>query len=697
MADNFYQEYGPMERRRRTHGDSPDTFEITAEQPAYEPAPVSRPVRRTRQPRRRLRRFLWGSGITLLILALLIGAGVWYLNRTYAGRIYPNVAIQGIDVSQMTPEEARAALDAQYGDFLKHPLTLSFNGRSWEPGAADIGVSINLDATIDEAYNLGRGGNWINSARAIAGIWRDGYDIPVALTIDEAKLKRYVAGVTSDLMMSPVNANLVIGSNAAAVTPSRSGRVVLLDDTALDITNHLQSFSTADVTVRTDTVEPEITDAGVAEAKRTIDAILQSPLTLTAGPDRSWTLSVDDLRALISLKPQSDSNGKTSLVASLDEGMIRQRVATYADEIGRGTVNPRVAFNDGNLTIIREGVSGLRLDEAASASRITEQATLGVTRTIELVVNDVSPDVTPENLDSLGIVEAVGVGKSSFQGSASYRITNIVAGSNLLDGILIKPGEEFSFNDNVGTIDESNGFVKGYAIVNNRTQEEWGGGICQDSTTLFRAAFHAGLPITERHEHSFRISWYEVYEPYGMDAAIYTGYLDFRFVNDTGNWLLLNTYVNQETATVTYVLYGTKPNREVVLDGPYVTKEYPKPEDARYVADEKIPVGTFKQTDTARGGMNITVYRNIIQDGKVIIHEPFYTTFQPWPDIYTHNPRTPLPPKGCKPTQACAAPPPVATPEPAPPPPEVTPEPAPPPEAPPGGDLGQEPQPTPQP
>ncbi|HYF64524.1 MAG TPA: VanW family protein, partial [Herpetosiphonaceae bacterium] len=384
---------------------------------------------------------------------------------------------------------------------------------------------------------------------------------------------------------------------------------------------------------------------------------------------------------------------------------------TYADEIGRGTVNPRVAFNDGNLTIIREGVSGQRLDEAASASRITEQATQGVTRTIELVVNEVSPDVTPENLNSLGIVEAVGVGKSSFQGSAAYRITNIEAGSNLLDGILIKPGEEFSFNDNVGTIDETNGFVKGLAIVNNRTQEEWGGGICQDSTTLFRAAFHAGLPITERHEHSFRISWYEVYEPYGMDAAIYTGYLDFRFVNDTGNWLLLNTFVNRQTATVTYVLYGTKPNREVVLDGPYVTEEFPTPTEPRFVADEKIPVGTFKQTDTARGGMNITVYRNIIQDGKVIIHEPFYTSFKPWPDIFTHHPLTPLPPKGCKPTQACAAPPPARTPEPAPPPPsepappapEPTAEPAPPPppeptpEPAPGGDLGQEPQPEPTP
>ncbi len=704
MADDFYQKYGPIERRRQS-GDQPAAFvETVSERPVYRPETTH--ARPTRRPRRRLRTFLWGSGITLLLIALLAGAGLWYLNRTFDGRIYPNVAIQGLDVSQMTPEEARAVLHEEYDALLNNPLTLTFNGRSWEPAGDSIGISLNIDATVDEAYSLGRGGNLINSLQAISGIWRDGYDIPIALTIDESLLKAYLTDITRDLTLAPKDANLIIGGTNAAITPSRDGRIVLVDETALDITNYLHSLAPASVVLRTEVIKPNLNDSGVAEAKRTVDAILQSALTLTAGSDRSWELSTDDLRALIKIKREQDPNGNALLVASLDEGMIRQRVATYADEIGRGTVNPRVDFNGGNLLIMREGVTGLRLDEEASAVRITQQATVGVSRTIELVVNQVQPDVTPENLYDLGLVEAVGVGKSSFVGSAAYRITNIEAGSRLLDGILIAPGEEFSFNENVGTIDDSNGFVKGYAIINNRTQEEWGGGICQDSTTLFRAAFHAGLPITERHEHSFRISWYEVYEPYGMDAAIYTGYLDFRFINDTGNWLLLNTYVDRSTTTVTYVLYGTKPNREVIFDGPYVTKEYPAPTDPEFIPDPKEPVGTFHQTDTARGGMDITVYRNIVQDGRVILREPFYTRFKPWADKFTYNPQTPLPPKGCYPNKPCAAnppAPPAATPAPVqevPPPPaptEVPPPPAPTevPPPPPGDTL--EPIPTPQP
>ena len=163
------------------------------------------------------------------------------------------------------------------------------------------------------------------------------------------------------------------------------------------------------------------------------------------------------------------------------------------------------------------------------------------------------------------------VGRSDFTGSAEYRINNIGVGMNILNGILIAPGEEFSFNNNIGSIDARNGFVEGYAIIQNRTQLEFGGGICQDSTTLFRAAFWAGLPITERWGHSFYISWYDKYglgpqgNGPGLDATIFTGGPDLKFVNDTGNWLLMQSSSNARTGVAEVALYGTKPNRTVAL------------------------------------------------------------------------------------------------------------------------------------
>jgi vancomycin resistance protein YoaR len=249
------------------------------------------------------------------------------------------------------------------------------------------------------------------------------------------------------------------------------------------------------------------------------------------------------------------------------------------------------------------------------------------------------PQVRPDTLTSLGIVELVAQGKSSFENSAPYRVQNIQAGARQINGVLIAPGAEFSFNRTVGAIDETNGFTEGYAIIDGRTQLEWGGGVCQVSTTVFRAAFWAGVPITERNQHSFRIRWYEKFEPIGMDAAIFTapGGYDFRFVNNTDRWLLMETFADTVNEVLTVNLYGTKPNREVIQTPPSVTNEIFAPTKPRYVDDATLPAGTVKQTDTARGGMDVRVGRIVKQGGVVMYQDTFFSRFQPWPDIFVRG------------------------------------------------------------
>jgi vancomycin resistance protein YoaR len=183
-------------------------------------------------------------------------------------------------------------------------------------------------------------------------------------------------------------------------------------------------------------------------------------------------------------------------------------------------------------------------------------------------------------------------------------------------------------------VDESGGFVPGYAIIDNRTQKEWGGGLCQVSTTVFRAAFWSGLPITERHEHAFRISWYEeLGEPPGLDAAIYTGYSDVRFVNDTGGWLLLQSWVEPNQQQLHVALYGPPTGRSVAM-AHTVLETSPAPSKATYIDDPTLPAGTLKKTDTARGGMKVEVYRVVRQGDLVLYYDTFATEFKPWPNIY---------------------------------------------------------------
>lgn len=218
----------------------------------------------------------------------------------------------------------------------------------------------------------------------------------------------------------------------------------------------------------------------------------------------------------------------------------------------RAPTEPRLRFSDGAVRISQPGSDGARLDQIAALSQITAALWRGEGQ-LNVALTSVPPTIRPETLAGLGIVELVAEGRSDFNGSAAHRIQNIRAGAAQTDGVLLAPGAAFSFNQHVGAINARNGFTEGYAIIQGRTQLEWGGGVCQVSTTVFRAAFWAGVPIMERNQYSLRIRWYGVYEPIGMDAAIFTGPggYDLGFVNDTGSWLLMQTEVDVRRTRLT--------------------------------------------------------------------------------------------------------------------------------------------------
>jgi vancomycin resistance protein YoaR len=161
---------------------------------------------------------------------------------------------------------------------------------------------------------------------------------------------------------------------------------------------------------------------------------------------------------------------------------------------------------------------------------------------------------------------------------------------------------------------------------------------------VFRAAFWAGLPITERHAHPFYISWYDRYglgsygDGAGLDAAIYTGLNDLKFVNDTGNWMLMQVDVDELRQVMTVRLYGNdEADRQVSIDGPYVTNVTPPPATPVYIEDSTRPAGYFSQSDTARSGRDITVYRIVTRNGSEVNREPFYTHFKAWPNVFVRG------------------------------------------------------------
>ncbi len=630
--DDYFQEYGPIQRRRA--GRLPELEPLPREP---EPPPRRRAPRRPAARRRR--RGVTGLVIALALLALAPLVLPYALDLGYPDAALPGVSIQGQPVAGLPRETINAELAERYRPFLSQPIALTYAGETWTPSLAELGARFDTEAVARAAVTAGRQGDPLTRLRELWQLWRHGLDVTPRLVVDQRALQSYLLGLALLLERPPENAALSIATARVVGTPGAAGVQVLVDATANDVLLALRDLQPREVPVRTRRLDPSIGDEALVAAQRQAVALLQSPIEMRHN-ERVWVWSPERLAELLRVEPVANR-----LALRVDDERLDRAIEGLAQQVDTGTAEPRLRFAEGALQIVEPGRPGWRLrqEETATALRQLLLSPSPLTRTLTLPVDELQPRITAANLDNLGITGLVAEGKSSFAGSAAYRITNIKAGARRMDGVLIAPDEEFSFNRQLGEVNAANGFVEGYAIIGNRTQLEWGGGVCQVSTTVFRAGFWAGLPITERHAHAFYISWYDRFGlgPYGdgqgLDAAIYTGVADLKFVNDTGAWLLMQTEVDEANQVLTVQLYGAPPARQVQLEGPLITNEVRAPAEPVYVDDPTLPRGAVRQSDMARSGRDITVYRVIVEDGAEVSREAFFTRFRAWPNIFVRG------------------------------------------------------------
>ncbi len=247
---------------------------------------------------------------------------------------------------------------------------------------------------------------------------------------------------------------------------------------------------------------------------------------------------------------------------------ISAHLQKIADQINKAPVNARLVLNNGKVAEFVPAKSGAVLNIRASADNLVLALISGAGSSSNqslgrLVVNEVKPEVTLENVNTLGINTLLARGESNFGGSPKSRTHNIEAAAKTFNGIVLKPGEEFSFIKFLGNVDASTGYLPELIIKSGKLIPEYGGGVCQVSTTLFRAVAAAGLPILERHPHSIPVRYYN---PQGFDATIYPGVADLRFKNDTSAHILIQSKI--EGSKLYFEIYGTSDNRKVSLNGP---------------------------------------------------------------------------------------------------------------------------------
>jgi vancomycin resistance protein YoaR len=247
--------------------------------------------------------------------------------------------------------------------------------------------------------------------------------------------------------------------------------------------------------------------------------------------------------------------------------------------------------------------------------------------------------------ESLGVTGLVSEESTYFRGSSSERIQNIQAASARFHGLLIAPGETFSMAEALGDISLENGFAEALIISNGRTIKGVGGGVCQVSTTLFRTVFFGGYPILERTPHAYRVGYYEQstygYDSNmaGLDATVFVPLVDFRFINDTPYWLLMETYVNVGARRLTWKFYSTNDGRTVEWNTTGPQDVVPAP-DPLFQENSDLEPGEMKQVDWSAEGANVTVTRIVWRGGQVLYDDTISTHYTAWQAVCEYGPGT---------------------------------------------------------
>ncbi|UZX15749.1 VanW family protein [Thermus sp. PS18] len=318
-------------------------------------------------------------------------------------------------------------------------------------------------------------------------------------------------------------------------------------------------------------------------------------------------------------------------------GVQRYPVSSEAElkallkKLAREPKKPRFILQDGRWRGVEK--KGLAFDEAEVLAAYRE-ALAKSRKSFRLPVRYLPPTPSLKDLYALGIREHLATGETDFRGSSRERAHNLLLASSKLDGLLIPPGT-FSFNQALGPITEEEGYKEAFVIVGDRTEQGVGGGVCQVSTTLFRAFFLAGLPMKERHAHSYQVAYYK---PTGLDAAVIHPYKDLKVVNDTPGHILVQRSV--VGTRLRFHLFGTK-DREVRWEGPFISDRKP-PLPPREIPDPSLPPGVRKQVDFAAEGARVEVRRTVrYRDGRVQ-EDRVVSVYRPWGAVYLVGP-TPLP------------------------------------------------------
>jgi vancomycin resistance protein YoaR len=593
--------------------------------------------------------WLLDLAIIFIIVLILFAVAYFIFEKKYEGKIYPGVSLGGINIGGEKPEAVKNELNKKINQLNQNGVSFYYEKdqtvimpiiSSLESDLAYEVIEFDAEAGVKAAYEYGRSNNFFNNLqnKIKALTFRKGFVAPIK--INEERIKNILKNnfdqgnfPAEDAKLVFKKENLLGGMENLrfGVEEEKTGKIVTYDKGINKLKNQLAVFDYSPIELATITDYPKILKKDALNVENKALKILDlSPLVLSY-ENNEWNIEKNALAEWLALKINPDyenNNGTEKIIVGLNNKIVEEYLQNEAAlKINKTPVEAKFEIKDGKVAEFQAGQDGIELKIAASAAKIESELTRENKNEAQLIVEIAKHNNSIGDVNDMGIKEIIGIGESNFSGSPANRRHNINVGANTLNGIIIKSGEEFSLIGALGEIDGSTGYKQELVIKDNRTIPEYGGGLCQIGTTMFRAALGTGLPVTARRNHSYRVSYYG---PAGTDATIYSPWPDLKFINDTGNNILIQSRI--EGDNLYFDFWGTSDSRVATRTAP-VIYNIARPGAAKLIETLDLKPGQKKCTERAHNGADAYFDYTVIYASGETKEKRFSSHYVPWQEV----------------------------------------------------------------
>ncbi|MEI6288179.1 MAG: VanW family protein [bacterium] len=577
--------------------------------------------------------------VAFFLIALLLALAIITFEIKYQKEFFPGSHIGDINLEGLNITQALTTIDQTTEQISKNGLQLSYQKDDGTPlsinplisSLSDPDLSRNLltfdnHKTIHDAFAYGRNDIWWKNLLTQAQMFINPQQFKADFSLDEATLKILIDQQLLKIGKPAQDAKIKTTWSGKKyqidILPEQNGISFNYDQIITDLKNNLTSLKNNPIEAKASVSLSVITKAEAEQKLFLVNNLLANSSTVLFYANKQWVMDNKTLSSMLEFQ-KTDAGINIGLVQETFEEWLTKNVAK---DIEIDASDARVEFQNGQLVSVVPQGDGLKINLKKTYAEANQNLINNNSRW-EIFADKIDPKITMAEINNLGIKEIIGTGKSNFSGSPANRRHNIATGASKLHGVIIKPNEEFSLTGSLGAVDGTTGYLTEMVIKDNKTTPEFGGGLCQIATTIFRAAMASGLPITERRNHSYSVSYYLENGLPGTDATIYIPKPDVRFINDTGNYILIQKRI--EGDNLYFDFWGTPDGRMATRTKPRIWN-WVDPAPTKYVETTDLKPGEQKCTEKSHKGVSTAFDYTVTYASGDVKKNTFSSVYKPW-------------------------------------------------------------------